>query len=109
MGYNETLDQWKQILVTLDTDYIDLLLIHWPGPSENSTDPACVGPKATPKVRRCAGPGVTPAPGHAPHAGHPVPSPHLAFRRAGLPPVDMASGGGHLPRRQRPRHWRVQL
>ena len=31
------------------------------------------------------------------------------FRRAGLPPVDMASGGGHLPRRQRPRHWRVQL
>jgi diketogulonate reductase-like aldo/keto reductase len=30
-GYNETLDQFADILTSLQTTYIDLLLIHWPG------------------------------------------------------------------------------
>ena len=30
-GYNETLEQFAGILTSLQTTYIDLLLIHWPG------------------------------------------------------------------------------
>ena len=43
MGYNETMNQIKPILETLQVDYLDLLMIHWPGPPGNSTDPACIG------------------------------------------------------------------
>ncbi|EGD83004.1 hypothetical protein PTSG_03640 [Salpingoeca rosetta] len=50
LGYKDTMSQFEQILQTLDTTYVDLLLIHWPGPSENSTDPACAG--VTPKLCR---------------------------------------------------------
>jgi len=44
------------VLSTLDTPYVDLLLIHWPGQTGskpiNSTDPACTGPASSPKACR---------------------------------------------------------
>lgn len=45
LGYNDTIAQWKEIVDTFQTDYVDLLLIHWP--FDNSThsyqanDPYC--------------------------------------------------------------------
>lgn len=42
-GYNETLHQMDIILSELNMTYVDLLLIHWPGPPVLSTDPACKG------------------------------------------------------------------
>ena len=51
LGYNETLAQFQVALQTLNTTYVDLLLIHWPGPAENSSDPACTGATASPRVR----------------------------------------------------------
>ena len=47
MGYNDTLIQIKPILDTLQVDYVDLLLIHWPGPPGKSTDPLCQGDPPT--------------------------------------------------------------
>lgn len=47
LGYNDTLVQIKPILDTLQVDYVDLLLIHWPGPPGKSTDPACQGEATT--------------------------------------------------------------
>ena len=47
LGYNDTLVQVQPILDSLQTDYVDLLLIHWPGPPGNSTDPACQGKPTT--------------------------------------------------------------
>jgi diketogulonate reductase-like aldo/keto reductase len=46
LGYNETLQQTFDILQELQTDYIDLMLVHWPlvTPSEQipiSSDPLC--------------------------------------------------------------------
>eukprot|EP00117_Sycon_ciliatum_P049247 scpid82334/ scgid34943/ Uncharacterized oxidoreductase Mvan_2161 len=42
LGYNETLDQFKEVLSTLNMTYVDLLLIHWPWPLVGgSSDPAC--------------------------------------------------------------------
>ena len=48
LGYNTTLSQMDDILNTLGVDYVDLLLIHWPGPpSPLATDPACRGNPTT--------------------------------------------------------------
>eukprot|EP00759_Apiculatamorpha_spiralis_P005004 PhF_6_TR12994/c0_g1_i1/m.20556 len=46
LGYNDTLAQADQVLATLNTSYVDLLLVHWPDQgttfvSANSTDPNC--------------------------------------------------------------------
>jgi len=49
MGYNETLEQMATILDQFDTDYIDLMLVHWPSVypgskmdiQSNSTDAPC--------------------------------------------------------------------
>ena len=46
-GYNETLTQMKQVLSDLQMDYVDLLLIHWPGPGGSGSDPACQGNQPT--------------------------------------------------------------
>lgn len=48
LGYNSTLKQMDDILQTLQLEYVDLLLIHWPGPpSTFSDDPACQGKPST--------------------------------------------------------------
>ena len=52
LGYNDTLAQVKPILDSLQVDYVDLLLIHWPGPPGRSSDPACQG-KPSPTWREC--------------------------------------------------------
>ena len=50
LGYNDSMNQWKTIIDTFNTDHVDLLLIHWPtyvydNASINtipiSTDPFC--------------------------------------------------------------------
>ena len=41
VGYNETFAEMKQILSDLQMDYVDLLLIHFPGVWGSGTDPAC--------------------------------------------------------------------
>ena len=47
-GYNETLQQFIQVLHTLNTSYVDLLLIHWSWPIYNNTaDPACLHGEAS--------------------------------------------------------------
>eukprot|EP00026_Physarum_polycephalum_P012239 Phypoly_transcript_12526.p1 GENE.Phypoly_transcript_12526~~Phypoly_transcript_12526.p1 ORF type:complete len:333 (+),score=33.99 Phypoly_transcript_12526:49-1047(+) len=42
-GFNETLSHFDEVLATLQTDYVDLLLIHWPGiPGQNVSGPNCI-------------------------------------------------------------------
>lgn len=43
LGYDDTMKQLQPILDTLQLEHVDLLLIHWPGPPGNSSDPACQG------------------------------------------------------------------
>lgn len=47
-GYNETLAQHVQNLEELQLDYVDLLLVHWPGPpiASLTNEPACLKPDA---------------------------------------------------------------
>jgi len=41
-GYETTLEHFTSVLQTLQTDYVDLLLIHWPGvPGQNVSGPNC--------------------------------------------------------------------
>lgn len=55
LGYNETLAQVDEILDQLNTTYVDLILIHWPGPvlSIKTTDPACKKGILGEKDRKC--------------------------------------------------------
>ncbi len=46
-GYNETLAEFAGILPSLRTNYIDLLLIHWPGQQPGSSDPPCLQGQST--------------------------------------------------------------
>jgi len=40
-GYNDTLEQFAGILKSLQTNYVDLLLIHWPGELSGGSGPPC--------------------------------------------------------------------
>jgi len=61
MGYNETIEEADTILDQFDTDYIDLLLIHWPSVvpgsrqslQANSTDPVCKSMENTYDASKC--------------------------------------------------------
>jgi diketogulonate reductase-like aldo/keto reductase len=46
-GYNETLEAFAGILTSLQTTYIDLLLIHWPGRGPGSSGPPCLQGQST--------------------------------------------------------------
>jgi diketogulonate reductase-like aldo/keto reductase len=46
-GYNETLEQFAAILKSLQTNYIDLLLIHWPGRASGSYNYPCLQGQST--------------------------------------------------------------
>lgn len=42
IGYNETLEAFSTVLKALQTDYVDLFLIHWPGEfASGPNEPAC--------------------------------------------------------------------
>jgi diketogulonate reductase-like aldo/keto reductase len=46
-GYNQTFEQFTVILTSLKTNYIDLLLIHWPGRQSRSSDLPCFQGQST--------------------------------------------------------------
>jgi diketogulonate reductase-like aldo/keto reductase len=54
-GYDQALEEFTGILKSLQTDYVDLLLIHWPGPARGQSDkpnPPCKQGQSTWKERR---------------------------------------------------------
>jgi len=57
LGYNDTLNQFAQILVDLQTNYVDLLLVHWPSETDPtagvSTDPSCIKAASTYNEKDC--------------------------------------------------------
>jgi len=57
LGFNDSLQQFAQILLDLNTTYVDLLLIHWPtetDPNANiSTDPTCQKNTTTYNEKEC--------------------------------------------------------
>ena len=49
-GYNETLEAFAGILESLQTDYVDLLLMHWPGVRDGASEefiPSCKQGRST--------------------------------------------------------------
>lgn len=49
-GYNETLEAFAGILTSLQTDYVDLLLMHWPGARSSASEeaiPSCKQGRST--------------------------------------------------------------
>lgn len=55
LGYNETLSQMETILDQFNDTYVDLILIHWPGPviGLKTTDPACKEGSIEERARNC--------------------------------------------------------
>jgi len=53
LGYNETLNQFAAIKKNLQTDYVDLLLIHWPKSTAKTTDPACDHHSSSYNAKEC--------------------------------------------------------
>jgi diketogulonate reductase-like aldo/keto reductase len=47
LGYNETLEEFAGNLKSLQTNYLDLLLIHWPGQLSSSSGPPCLQGQST--------------------------------------------------------------
>ncbi len=46
-GYNESLEEFAGILTSLKTNYIDLLLVHWPGQRSSSYNYPCLQGQST--------------------------------------------------------------